>query len=312
MNALPRHALIGLAACLLAANGHAVRAQVPERPAPIFYKPWNGGEDIQLRPFVGRNIALLLDAERAPDPAVMDRIVSAIDRAWDWCRNMLGRAPTQYYLHAGKSTIAEIEKLSCGDGAAACGQLGRTGIEIGRGSMNRLILEAYLDRYNQAVFYELGRNFWFYGDQLATLPEGGFTTGFAHVNRFYAMEASGIVGAPWDDKLDFDGLRYAALVDLMDRYIADPKLTWQNTLAIGKVPANPHSWISAPHLGAAFFHRIRRDHGYAGYRQFWHLMAKAPKSATPRDAIVRFVQVAYAATGQDYRDLMRDPALPLK
>jgi serralysin len=313
MSDLRKRTLIGLAACLLATQGAEISsafAQAATRPALVNYRPMGADKDVQLRPYVGRNIALLLDPERSPDRVVTDRIVSAIDRAWDWYRNMFGRAPTPNRVHAGKSTIAEIAKPSCG--GAACGLLGYTGIELGSDSMNRLILEANLDRYNQAVFYELGRNFWFFADQLATLPEGAFTTGFAHVNRFYSMEASGLVGAPWDDNLDFDGLRYAALVDLMDRYLADPKLTWQNTLATGKVPANPHSWISVPHLGGAFFHRIRRDHGYAGYRQFWQLMAKAPKSTTPRDAIVRFVQVAYAATGQDYRDLMRDQTLQLK
>ena len=161
------------------------------------------------------------------------------------------------------------------------------------------------------MFYELGRNFWFFKDQLEAMPGSAFTTGFAHVNRFYAMEVQGIIGGPWDDNLDFEGLRHVMLVDLMDRYLADKTLTWENTLAVGKVPKNPIPWIYIPHLGAAFFHRIRRDYGFAGYRRFWQIMATAPKAATARDAAARFVQVAHAATGHDYRDLMRDPRLPL-
>jgi serralysin len=179
--------------------------------------------------------------------------------------------------------------------------LGVTGIEISSETMNRLLIEANLDRYNQAVFYELGRNYWFFADQL---PMGVFTTGFAHVHRFYAMEAAGLVGAPWDDNLDFDGFRHAILVELLDRYLADSSLTWQNTLATDKLPRGSPAWmIDGAFLAAAFFHRIRRDHGHAGYRRFWQLMATAQKGSTPKDAVTRFVQVARAATGQDYRSL---------
>ena len=118
------------------------------------------------------------------------------------------------------------------------------------------------------------------------------------------------MGGPWDDKLDFDGFRHSILIDMLDRYLADRKLTWENTLAVNKAPPYPYGW-TADHLAAAFFHRIRRDHGHAGYRRFWQLMANAPKSSTPRDSACRFVQVARMSTGQDYRDLMRDTTLPL-
>jgi serralysin len=260
---------------------------------------------LQLRPFVGRNISLLLDPARVTERVVIDRVLSAVDRAWDWYRGYFGRAPNVSSTHAGKTTIAEVSG-TCG---AACGLLGYTGIEISSETMSRLLIEANLDRYNQAVFYELGRNFWFFADQLSM---GVFTTGFAHVHRFYSMEAAGLVGAPWDDNLDFDGFRHAILVELLDRYLADSSLTWQNTLATDKLPANSPAWMDGAHLAAAFFHRIRRDHGHAGYRRFWQLMATAQKASTPKDAVARFVQVARAATGEDYRSLFRDMSLPLR
>jgi serralysin len=266
---------------------------------------------IQVRPYAGRNVVVMVDPARSTDPGVIQRIVTSIDRAWDWYRAHLGVLPQPWNLYQGKlATVAENAQ----DAAAfARGWLSYTGIEIGTSSMSRLLLEANLDRYNQAVFYELGRNFWRFDEQLGAMAKeangGVFTTGFAHVHRFYSMEASGIVGAPWDDTLDFDAFKHSILVEMLDRYLADSSLNWENTLAANRAPVNPYGW-TADHLAAAMFHRIRRDHGYAGARRFWQLMSKAPKAATAREAAANFVRVAAAATGQDYRELMRDRKLP--
>lgn len=309
MSGFTRRTFIGATASLMAAR----LASAQQQPVLVIYKTF-ADTSIAVRPFVGRNIALLLKPERSTDRVVTDRVVSAIDRAWDWYRGYFGRAPTPTpsRTHAGKATIVENAQ----DPAAfARGIIGYTGIEVGPSSMNRLLSEAAQDRYNQAVFYELGRNFWFFNDQLGAMAPtangGVFTTGFAHVHRFYSMEAANLVGAPWDDKLDFDGFQHSILIEMLDRYLANNSLTWDNTLAANKAPANPYGW-TADHLAAALFHRIRRDHGHAGYRRFWQVMAKAPKSNTPRDAAARFVQVARMATGQDYRELMRDATLPLE
>ncbi|MBM3530804.1 MAG: hypothetical protein FJX62_22225 [Alphaproteobacteria bacterium] len=263
--------------------------------------------------YTGRNIVLMLDSGRATDSEIAIRVVNAIDAAWDWYRDMFGRAPAANNLFEGRTIIAENAQDPA---AAARGRVGQTGIEMGPDSMHRLLIEAGQDRYNQAVFYELGRNFWFFNEQLgagmpAPVVGGVFTTGFATVNRFYSMESKGIVGAPWDDKIDFDRFRYISLIDTVDRYLADPKLNWENTVALNKPAPGPHGWIAGYHLAAGFLHRIRRDHGFAGYRQFWQLMARAPKAATPREVAANFVRVAHTATRQDYRDLLRDKTLPL-
>ena len=260
---------------------------------------------MQLRPFVGRNVALLLAPERQPAQIAVGRVLSAIDRAWDWYKDMFGRVPKVQHVHQSKATIAEVAK-TCG---AGCGLMGFTGIELAPSVVDMLLNEAgSRDRYHQAVFYELGRNFWFFADPLGPL---GVATGFAHVNRFYSMEGTGLMGAPWNATgFDFELARHDVLVDMLDRYLADRTLTWKNTLAANKPPASPNGWdVTA--LAAAFFHKIRRDHGTAGYRRFWQLMMGAQKAGTPQDSAGRFVQIAWAATGEDYRGLLRDPSLPL-
>jgi hypothetical protein len=297
MPALTRRSLLGAAASVIAVG--SASSQV-KPAAPIAYTTY-AKQSVQLRPFVGRQVALLVDPARSIDRVVNDRVLSALDRAWDWYRSYFGRTPSFYNPYAGKLTVAEV---AAGDSALT----GYGGMELHTDTMTQLLTEAKTDRYNQAAFYFFGHNFWFFDNSLGRIA--AFTEGFCHVHRFHCMEALALTGAPWDDNVDFDHYRHSIIIDMLTRYLADRTLTWENTLAANKAPANPHGWVAGD-LAAAFFHRIRRDHGHAGYRRFWQVMADAPKSEKPRDSAARFVQIARAATGEDYRWLMRDPSLPL-
>jgi hypothetical protein len=273
------------------------------RSAVVAYQSFQK-QQLQLRPYVGRNVALLLDPAREPAQLVIGRILAAIDRAWDWYADMFGRTPTPSRQHSGKATIAEVSG-SCG---AGCGLVGFTGIEVAPRYVGLILDQAARDLHFQLVFYELGRNFFFYREPVGQLD--ALITGFAHVNRFYCMDAIGVMGGPWGDGLDWEVSRHDVLVDLLDRYIADPKLTWRNTIAEYKAPENPRKWDGAA-FAASLYYKIRRDHGSAGYRRFWKLMAGAPKADTPQESVERFVQIARAATGEDYRPLFRDSSLAL-
>jgi hypothetical protein len=288
-------AAVGIAA-------HIVKPASAQSSAIVSYTTFEK-ETLRLRAFLGRNIALLLDPAREIDYVALERVVTALDRAWDWYRGYFGQ-PRPLVMHAGKPTVAEVVK-TCG---AGCGYLGATGIELDQQTMGGLLADATDDRYQQAVFYEMGRNFWLFAPQLGTMS--ALTTGFAIVNRFYAMELNGLMGAPWNEKMSFDTFRYTILVELLERYLADRTLNWQNTIAAGKAPANPHGWGDND-LSAAFYHRIRVDHGFTGYRRFWTLMKGAPPSESPRDSVARIVQIARAVTGTDYRPMFRDNSLPL-
>ena len=298
-NAYSRRWLLKVASAGVAAHiaGPAQAQSPPLVPYTTFEKA-----TLRLRAYLGRNVALLLDPAREASP-IVERVVAALDHAWDWYRGFFG-PPKTLLTHAGKPTIAEVVK-TCG---AGCGYLGATGIELDQRTMGALLADAADDRYQQAVFYEMGRNFWHFGPQLGTIS--ALTTGFAIVNRFYAMELCGLMGAPWNDKMGFDTFRHTILVELLERYLADRTLDWRNTIAAGKPPANPHGWGDTD-LGAAFYHKIRVDHGFAGYRRFWTLMRNAPPSESPRDSVARFVQIARAVTAIDYRGLFRDNSLPL-
>src|SRR6266508_188603 len=297
MPGLTRRSLLGAAASAIAVRSASAQAKPP---APVAYTTF-ARRSVQLRPFVGRQVALLVDPARSVDRVVSDRVLSALDRAWDWYRGYFGRTPDVYSPHAGKLTVAEV----AGGGS---GIPGYGGIELHPDTMTRLLTGARTDRYNQAAFFFFGHNFWFFDDSLGRIT--AFAAGFADVHRFHCMEAIALTGAPWDENIDFDHYRHSIIIDMLTRYLADRTLTWENTLAANKAPPNPHGWVAGD-LAAAFYHRIRRDHGHIGYRRFWQLMADAPKAEKPRASAARFVQIARAATGEDYRWLMRDPSLPL-
>jgi hypothetical protein len=273
------------------------------RPPPVTYQTFQK-QELQLRPYLGRNIALLLDPAREASRAAIDRVLGATDRAWDWYKDMFERAPAPWHQHAGRATIAEVTG-TCG---AGCGQVGFTGIEIASSYISLILERAARDLHFQLIFYELGRNFFFYRDPLGQLA--ALITGFAHVNRFYCMDAIGVMGGPWGDNLDWEVSRHDVLVDLLDRYVADPKLNWRNTIGDYKAPANPRKWDGAA-FAASLYYKVRRDRGAAGYRRFWKLMGGAPKASTPQESVERFVQVARAATTDDYRPLFRDTSLAL-
>ena len=296
MARITRRSLLGVAATAALVRSATAQAALP---APVGYQTMDN-TSVQLRPFVGRNMALLIDPARRVDAAVADRILAGFDRAWDWYRDYFGRSPTAGKSHAGKTTVAEVASPRVVDGSG--------GIELASSTVDLLLKEAAHDRYNQATFFMMGRNFWAYDAPLAQI--GAFRHGFAHVHRFYAIDGAGVTGAPWDDNLDFDHYRHSIVVDMLHRYLADRTLTWQNTLAADKAPSNPNGW-GAGELAASFFHRIRRDHGQDGYRRFWRLIQDAPKAETPKESAARFVQVARATTGEDYRGLFKDPSLQL-
>ncbi|MBM3530805.1 MAG: hypothetical protein FJX62_22230 [Alphaproteobacteria bacterium] len=268
-------------------------------PAPVAYRSING-KDLKLRPFVGRRTALLIDPARPVDRASVERILAAFDRGWEWYLAFFEVDVSLKKQHAGKLTIAEVADQGFIYGAG--------GIEILPSSTTLLLNEAAHDRYNQSAFYCMGLNCWGSGKPLGIID--AFLFGFADVHRFHCMEGAGITGAPWDVDLDFDHYRHSILIDLLDRYLADQSLNWQNTLAAGKAPVNPRGW-GANELAGAFYYRIRRDHGRAGYRRFWKMMLDAPKAETPKECASRFVQIARTATGEDYRWMFKDQTLQL-
>ncbi|MFT3949087.1 MAG: PKD domain-containing protein [Agriterribacter sp.] len=158
------------------------------------YKTFNN-DQIILNAWESKNV-MILSRNSNLIRATMFKWLKAMDTTYGYYKLCTGREPilfTPYYYINNRTTIADVAN-TCG---AGCGYLGWTGIEL---------QNAYFDvmynainsknQYDQAVFYEFGRNFWFYGDKLAYKTDDPITTGYAVFMRFMAMEAAGVNGAP--------------------------------------------------------------------------------------------------------------------
>ncbi|MFC5358560.1 calcium-binding protein [Azospirillum himalayense] len=229
----------------------------------------------------------------------MQSIVSKLDESYDFYTRITGREPNPYFTYNGKATIAEVQD-TCG---AGCGFLGFTGIEIMPEYFNILytgVRDAGL--YDQVLFYELGRNFWFYDQPLQGLPP--FTTGFAIENRFLSMDAAGVDGTT------FNGLEWNQLVtyiqqDMAQLYFSNGDLNWRNTLATDTGPQNPYNFSGAD-LAGSLLHRLYEDFGEDNYARFWQSLITKDAATTPEQARANFLAAAKDATGVDYSWLFKE------
>ncbi len=267
---------------------------------PVTYNTFQG-QSLQLVPWFGKSV-LVLTLDGSLDPRGMADLVSGVNRAYFVYRQFTGQtpAPLSTTFLDGRATVAEVpDGATCG---AGCGFLGFTGIELTATTFGALYEGIRLHRqYDQAVFYELGRNFWFYQKQLGALDP--FVTGFAIANRFVSMERAHLEGGPFGT-LPFDEFKRSILTDLLDDYLADPSLDWRNTLLLNVGPPNTHGWGAAD-LAGAMMYRIYSEHGFAKYRAFWAELAGLPLATSPESAVQNFVLAAFAATGEDYGYLFK-------
>jgi len=251
--------------------------------------------ELTLYPFVGRHTALLAPSPDL-DESVLKAIVDAMDKTYDYYKDMTGMEPELSYNYDGRSTVAVVPK-TCG---YACGYPGSSGIELSQEAFNDLYNGILSDNtYHQAIFYEFGRNFWFYGDKLEYKEPDDtdcVVTGYAVFMRFLAMEKLGVSPAPFHDT-DFGQFK-AQVKGMIDRYLSDESLGWENTLKIGKAPDNPMD-LGATDLFASFLFKLRDLFGDGFIERLWKESAKRPDAETTQDAVDNFILAASAAAGKN-------------
>jgi hypothetical protein len=125
----------------------------------------------------------------------MVRIIGALDKAYDFYEWCTARRPSSLSstTFLGRDTIAVVAS-TCG---AGCSEVGATGTEL----LNQYFQVLYdavasANQYDQLLFYEFGRPFWFYSPQLAYSPPDTdpVVTGYAVYMRFQSMAAVGVAG----------------------------------------------------------------------------------------------------------------------
>lgn len=263
---------------------------------PMAYTDFGGAQHQQVA-YVGRNVAVLVPTGDGESASTMTAIVGRLDAAWDRYAALTGRQPDHGFTFDGRATIAVVE-ATCG---AGCGLLGSTGIELSTDTWHRMYGGVQsANQYDQAVFYEMGRNFWFLTGRLTAADNGAYgsavTTGYAVLNRFVSMDAAGVSGAPFNDWLPFPQFR-SQIAGLVDSYVANPTNTWSTTLAVEA--GVPGSGWGATDLFASFMMRLAQQFGSGFYDRMWIEAAKRPVATNTAGAVDNLVLAASAATGKN-------------
>ena len=274
---------------------------MPLPGAPLIYTSYDGAT-LTLYPWTGSQIAVLTTSNSL-DPNVMEPLLDALDRAFDVYAYITGREPALFRNHEGLLTIAQVP-TTFGTNGGALGWLGSTGIELSQDVWTRLYNGvAQSGQFDQAVFYELGRNFWFYEAQLGAIDP--FVTGFAIVNRFISMEQANLPGGPFNGGLNFSEFKRSILEDLTQTYLSNGSYTLENTIAAGGGVSSPNKW-GAAELAASFLDQVSEDFGLEAYRDFYQVLGSLPQASTDSAVIQNFLDAARQATGIDYGFLDKD------
>jgi hypothetical protein len=221
----------------------------------------------------------------------MAQILGALDRAWDFYHTATGLYPSFYAPTTllGRDVIAEVSS-TCG---AGCSYIGFNGTEILHQYFDILYNGvASANQYDQVLFYEFGRNYWFYSGQLQyQSPDiDPVVTGFAVYMRFLAMDAAGVAGGPYNG-VSFATFR-AAVTNLMDSYISDSSLNWSNTFRVSQAPPNSLG-LGGTDLIASLLMRIGRDFGNSSFGyNFWKYAGGRPAASTTQAAVDNFIIAA--------------------
>jgi hexosaminidase len=239
----------------------------------------------QKTAWVGRNVAFLTDSSTL-DPGVMDKITTTFDSVFDYYAEATGQLPSPYLTYHDRSLVAEVDD-SCG---AGCGFLGATGVELAGGSFALLYDGVRVsNQYDQVLFYEFGRNFYFYDGKIRYLESGPMAapagesgwigTGYAVLMRFASMDATGVKAAPFGST-PFATFR-ASVEGMVDTYTANAALNFQNTLLINQHPAGG----GTTDFFASFCLRLAKWYGPQVLTRMWLEIGDRADAVTTQDAV---------------------------
>lgn len=270
-------------------------------------------EKYQLYPWEGKNVVLLTKTNNL-SPAIMGRILYALDTAYDTYRSISLYSPSSYRTYNKKTTIGVLaaNEIGCG---AACGRLGATGIELSQPLFNRLYngVERF-DQYDQPLFYELGRNFWDYAGIQRVLTKGGngswnsdpfwdvSTTGFACFMRALTVEVNNIPMQPWDG----NNTNWQAFLDetksLAYLQRDSSTATFSNTFQVKKPPYSGN--LGATDFWASIMFYFAEGKNIEIFtRDFFQALKQQGTPNSTAQVVGNFVKALSSASGKDVSDI---------
>ena len=177
--------LILFCAVVVGACAAELKPGTPVDYAPLAFQPktWaEKGQSTMMVPWEGKKIVFLTTSADY-DTSLMARWVKRLDDGWAIYEDLTGAKPTPLKQINGRVTIAAVPDFdyTCG---AGCGYVGHSGIELAMFyRWNYPALRQNPESMPHYVFYEMGRNFYTFGDRHSC-----FTTGFAVFMRYVCMD----------------------------------------------------------------------------------------------------------------------------
>ncbi|MDP9226376.1 MAG: hypothetical protein M3P18_21560 [Actinomycetota bacterium] len=281
-----------------AAGANATSTCAATKLSRVSYTAIDGHAET-LIPWEGTNVAVLVEPGITRDPSVMSRMVCAFDRAWAYYKKTTGETPVPIKTINGRTDVAEVSS-TCG---AGCTYLGGAGTEIQTTYFENGYDEiANHNLYDQVPFYEFGRSFWFWSDQLqysdpCTHPDPA-ATGFAVWMRFRSMIAAGVGGAPFNGT-PFDTFR-SRVRGLEGVYDNDTSDTFAGTLCANTSPGaygGTDFWASIMMKLASLYG------GQMFVRRFFSRLSSLPAATDTPSAITNWLHASHYASCVDLKSV---------
>lgn len=185
VSCVPCALVSGLSSLVLASIALGQVAPTPLNYAPLAFDPpkWHERKvSLEMTAWPGKQVVFVTrNAELAQDK--MQAFVARLDDGWATYQSLVGKSPQLFRNVDGKATICALPQpdLSCGYG---CGYVGSTGMEVaGFYDHDWPAFQANEKQFAHYYFYEMGRNFYVYGDRHSL-----FTTGYAVFMRYVCMD----------------------------------------------------------------------------------------------------------------------------
>lgn len=262
----------------------------------------------QFVPWEGKNITFLTLDGKA-DPAMVTHFVECLDKGWETYADLTGRKPRMFKQLNGKPTVAAVPGggLTCG---AGCGFVGATGVELA------MFYDTNAAEWKQDPlsfphygFYELGRNFYTFGDRHSC-----FITGYAVFMRYVCMDAMQChdLDAGTRQHIERTEALYAASDEPFLRTFTmhGGYSEKENRLKDASRKSIPVS--DQPVMYAAAMLKLRKDYGGdAWVRKFFAALAKCPEvkptdKTTAAQQCLAWLACSSMAAGKDLTPIFVD------
>ena len=239
-------------------------------------KSWEKRElSLELTPWTGKSV-IFLTTDDALDPGLMGHWVSRLDAGWQLYADLTGGKPNPFKQFEGKVTIAAVPgaDLTCGLG---CGFVGATGIELAMFyDHNYPELKTHPKAMPHYVFYEMGRNYYTFGDRHSC-----FITGFAVFMRYVCMDALKFEDRDAQTRQVIEGLEPlfgASAMTFLDLFTTSGGMD-EKADRIKDRDGKVISPSDQPCCYTSAMLRLRRENGGdAWVKRFFHELAACPES----------------------------------